>query len=68
MAFHTTATTRFDSFDFYTTSYKQIGNHKIEVVILVPKGIMPGKHPAMVRWHGGGLVSIKYDHFQANRC
>ncbi|KAF1962094.1 alpha/beta-hydrolase [Byssothecium circinans] len=55
MSFHTTAATRFDSFNFYRTSYKKIGDHEIEVNVLVPKDITRGKHPLMVKWHGGGL-------------
>jgi cephalosporin-C deacetylase-like acetyl esterase len=58
MSLHTTAATRFDSFNLYRTSYKKIGDHEIEVNILVPKEIAPGKQPVLVKWHGGGLVSI----------
>lgn len=54
----TTPETRFDSFHVHRTSYKQIGDHAIEVGILVPKDIEPGKHPVIVKFHGGGLVSI----------
>jgi len=57
MALRTTPATRFDSFNFHRTSYKKIGDHEIEVNVLIPKGIAPGKHPLMVKWHGGGLVS-----------
>lgn len=57
MSLRTTPETRFDSLNVYTTSYKKIGDHEIEVNILVPKGISPGKYPLMVKWHGGGLVS-----------
>lgn len=66
MSIHTTAATRFDTFNFYQTSYKKIDNHKIEVDILVPKGISPGKHPLLVKWHGGGLVRpvIREAYFQ----
>ncbi|KAH7064361.1 Alpha/Beta hydrolase protein [Paraphoma chrysanthemicola] len=53
----TTAATRFDTFDVYRTSYKTIGTHKIEVGILVPKDLKPGKHPLIVKFHGGGLVT-----------
>lgn len=52
----TTAATRFDSFDVHRTSYKKIGDHNIEVGILIPKDIKPGKHPVIVKFHGGGLV------------
>jgi cephalosporin-C deacetylase-like acetyl esterase len=60
MSLHTTAATRFDSFNLYRTSYKKIGDHEIEVVIIVPKDIKPGKHPLFVEWHGGGLVCIAF--------
>jgi cephalosporin-C deacetylase-like acetyl esterase len=56
----TTPATRFDSFHVYRTSYKKIGEHEIEVGILVPKDLKPGKHPLMVKFHGGGLVSSTY--------
>lgn len=52
----TTGATRFDSFDIYRTSYKQIGDHNIEVGILVPKDLQPVKHPLLIKFHGGGLV------------
>jgi cephalosporin-C deacetylase-like acetyl esterase len=52
----TTPATRFDAFHVYRTSYKKIGDHEIEVGILVPKDLKPGKHPLMVKFHGGGLV------------
>ncbi|KAF2108597.1 Alpha/Beta hydrolase protein [Lophiotrema nucula] len=55
MSLRTTAATRFDSFNLYRTSYKKIGDHEIEVNVLVPKGTKPGKHPVLVKWHGGGL-------------
>ncbi|KAF1840250.1 alpha/beta-hydrolase [Cucurbitaria berberidis CBS 394.84] len=53
----TTPATRFDSFDIYHTSYKKIGNHEIRAGILVPKTLSPGKHPILVKFHGGGLVT-----------
>jgi cephalosporin-C deacetylase-like acetyl esterase len=53
----TTPATRFDSFHVYRTSYKKIGDHEIEVGILVPKDLKPlDKHPVIVKFHGGGLV------------
>jgi acetyl esterase/lipase len=58
MSLQTTPATRFDSFNLYRTSYKKISDHEIEVNVLVPKDITPGKQPVMVKWHGGGLVSI----------
>lgn len=50
--------TRFDSFNVYKTSYKKIGEHEIGVAVLVPKDLKPGKHPVMVKFHGGGLVCL----------
>ncbi|KAH7392265.1 Alpha/Beta hydrolase protein [Phaeosphaeria sp. MPI-PUGE-AT-0046c] len=53
----TTPATRLDSFHVHRTSYKRIGDHEIEVGILVPKELKNGKHPVMVKFHGGGLVT-----------
>jgi acetyl esterase/lipase len=52
----TTGETRFDSFHVFRTSFKKIGIYDIEVGILVPKDLKPGKHPIIVKYHGGGLV------------
>lgn len=54
----TTPATRLDSFHVHRTSYKKIGDHEIEVAILVPKELKSGKHPVMVKFHGGGLVKL----------
>jgi cephalosporin-C deacetylase-like acetyl esterase len=56
----TTPETRFDSFSVYRTSYKKIRDHEIEVGILVPNDLKPGKSPLIVKFHGGGLVSLMY--------
>ncbi|KAH8726460.1 Alpha/Beta hydrolase protein [Phaeosphaeriaceae sp. PMI808] len=54
----TTGDHRFDSFHTYTTPYKTIGTHNIDVAILVPKNLKPvTKHPIFVKFHGGGLVT-----------
>ncbi|KAF2850391.1 alpha/beta-hydrolase [Plenodomus tracheiphilus IPT5] len=53
----TTPATRFDSFNVYRTFYKTVGTHAIEVGLLVPKTLKPGKHPLLVKFHGGGLVT-----------
>ena len=58
---NTTAETRFDSFRVFRTSFKKIGNHDIDVGILVPKDLKPGKHPVIVKYHGGGLVCRAYN-------
>lgn len=56
----TTPETRFDSFTIHRTSYKEVNNQPIDVGILVPKSLKPGKHPLLVKFHGGGLVSSKF--------
>lgn len=50
---------KFSPFHIYSTSYKIVNEHKIGVDVLVPKDLKVGnqKHPLMVRFHGGGLVS-----------
>lgn len=53
----TTPSTRFSSFHIHTTAYKRIGPHSIDVSILVPKSLKPGKHPLFVKFHGGGLIT-----------
>ncbi|KAF2631498.1 alpha/beta-hydrolase [Macroventuria anomochaeta] len=53
----TTPEARFDSFTIYRTSYKEISSQSINVVILTPKTLRPGKHPILVKFHGGGLVT-----------
>lgn len=53
----TTATTRFDSFNLFRTTYKKVENQDIELGILIPKHLKSGKHPVLVKFHGGGLVS-----------
>jgi cephalosporin-C deacetylase-like acetyl esterase len=56
----TTPATRFDSFHVHRVPYKKVGNHEIEVGILVSKDLKPGKHPLIVKFHGGGLVGLLY--------
>ncbi|KAF3050933.1 hypothetical protein E8E11_008701 [Didymella keratinophila] len=53
----TTPETRFDSFNIYRTSYKKVNGQGIDVGILIPKNLKPGKHPILVKFHGGGLVT-----------
>lgn len=61
----TTPATRFDSFDVHRTSYKKIGDHEIEVGILIPKDLKPGKHPLVAKFHGGGLVRHVSQEFES---
>lgn len=43
-------------FNVFTTSYKAIDDQPISVDVQIPKYVKPGKHPLLVRFHGGGLV------------
>lgn len=52
----TTPANRFDSFNHFKTTYKTINGHGIDVNLLIPKDAKPGKHPLIVKFHGGGLV------------
>jgi acetyl esterase/lipase len=40
------ASHRFDPFNIYTTSYKEVNNHKIAVSILIPKTLSPSPSPS----------------------
>jgi acetyl esterase/lipase len=51
------ASNKFAAFNIYTTAYKHVNNQPISVDVLVPKNLKPGKHPLIVRFHGGFLVS-----------
>ena len=50
---------KFAPFHIHSTSYKAVNEHNIGVDVLVPKDLKLGneKHPLMVRFHGGFLVS-----------
>lgn len=53
-------TSRFDDFNIFTTSYKQIGNHNISLSVLYERGLTSGDtsaQPVIIRFHGGGLVA-----------
>lgn len=43
-------------FNIFTTSYKAINDHPISVDVQIPKNAKLGKHPLLIRFHGGGLV------------
>ncbi|ESZ97901.1 hypothetical protein SBOR_1713 [Sclerotinia borealis F-4128] len=48
---------RFSQFDVSVTTYRTIQNHEIQAYVLIPKNISPGKHPLIVKIHGGGSVA-----------
>lgn len=51
---------RFDDFNIFTTSYKQIGSHNISLNVLYEKELASSNNssqPVIIRFHGGGLVA-----------
>ena len=52
----TAAIERSKLFNCFGSSYKVIHGHAITVDVQIPKNVKPGKHPLLVRFHGGGLV------------
>ncbi|MCJ1251764.1 hypothetical protein MMC30_009002 [Trapelia coarctata] len=49
---------KFNPFTIHSTSYKTVNKHPIGVDVLFPKNLKPGKHPLIVRFHGGFLASV----------
>lgn len=52
-----TVSSKFDAFNVKNVVYKELNKHEIPASVLIPKDAQPGKHPVMVRWHGGGFVT-----------
>ncbi|KAK5174959.1 uncharacterized protein LTR77_000095 [Saxophila tyrrhenica] len=48
---------KFAAFDVVDINYKEVNGVQIPASVLVPKNIKPGKHPLLVRWHGGCLIA-----------
>ncbi len=48
---------KFSAFTVVDVDYKTIDGVGIPASILTPKNAKPGKHPLIVRWHGGCLVT-----------
>ena len=48
---------RFSDFNVVDVNYKEVNGTLIPASILIPKDIKPGKHPILVRWHGGCLIT-----------
>lgn len=49
---------KLEGFNIIQATYKTVGDHDIRTDILVPKTPSSGKRPVIIRFHGGGLVSI----------
>ena len=62
----TTGENRIDTLHVFRTSFKKIGDNDIDVGILVPKDLKPGKHPVIVKFHGGNLVSLACNRTRQN--
>jgi cephalosporin-C deacetylase-like acetyl esterase len=45
-------------FNLLQTHYKQVGDHAIRADFIIPRSTFTGKRPVIVRFHGGGLVSL----------
>lgn len=50
-------THRFREFDIHDVVYKTVNGCNIPASVLVRKSCRDGRHPVIVRWHGGGLVN-----------
>ncbi|KAK5120213.1 hypothetical protein LTR85_006419 [Meristemomyces frigidus] len=48
---------KFSAFNLVDVVYKSVDDTPIQASILIPKDIKPRKHPLMIRWHGGFLVT-----------
>ncbi|KAK5045998.1 hypothetical protein LTR84_008785 [Exophiala bonariae] len=51
---------RFDDFNIFTTSYKQIGSYNISLNTIYEQGltsVSTSSQPIIIRFHGGGLVA-----------
>jgi cephalosporin-C deacetylase-like acetyl esterase len=48
---------RLEPFTGYDIAYKYFQDTPIFTTVLLPKDLKPGKHPVLVRWHGGFLIT-----------
>ena len=48
---------RFSAFNLVDICYKRVSGTPIQATVLVPKDIQQGRHPVLVRWHGGCLIT-----------
>jgi len=52
----------FSGVHMYTEEYKQVHGQPVLTDILIPKTLKPGKHPLIIYWHGGYLVTGSRNH------
>ncbi|PQE29467.1 Alpha beta hydrolase fold-1 protein [Rutstroemia sp. NJR-2017a WRK4] len=48
---------RYERFNVSKVTYKVVHGHEIHAYILVPKNLPKGKHPLIIKFHGGGSVT-----------
>ena len=52
---------KYAKFDVSDLTYKVVNGQDIKAFVLTPKGIAPGAHPVVVKFHGGNFV--RHPHF-----
>jgi cephalosporin-C deacetylase-like acetyl esterase len=53
---------KYARFDVSDVTYKVVNDQDIKAFILTPKGIAPGSHPIVVKFHGGFFVRLLFSH------
>ena len=48
---------KFRAFNLVDVDYKEVNGTGVPASILIPKDIKSGKHPVLVRWHGGCFIT-----------
>ena len=51
------AAPRLEPFNLVDIDYKKVNGTPVPASILIPKNAEPGKHPVLVRWHGGCFIT-----------
>jgi len=51
---------KYVKFDISKVTYKIVNHQDIELFVLVPKDVLPGKHPVLATFHGGLYVSLPH--------
>ena len=51
------ASEKYSEFDVTEVTYKIVNDQGVKAYILTPKDIIPGNHPVVAKFHGGGYVS-----------
>ncbi|ETS84817.1 hypothetical protein PFICI_02842 [Pestalotiopsis fici W106-1] len=48
---------KFKDFRILSTTYKTVGEHPLQVNVLIPRALTEGDCPVILRFHGGGFVT-----------